>query len=164
MTRVSDITVQLIVALDDNNGIGKDGKIPWYFREDMKHFQETTMGHPIIMGSKTHDSIGRNLKGRTNIVLSRNPLYEPFRASYRFDSPEDALIFASGFHPKPFVIGGSQIYQHYMDSGNVDTIWITQVSGNYGCDTFFPSFDIKDWKMEIFTKSTEKLRFIKLSR
>ena len=59
-----------IVAMDEHRGIGKDGKIPWHIAEDFKHFKETTLGYPIIMGRKTYDSIGRPLPGRRNIVLS----------------------------------------------------------------------------------------------
>jgi len=133
------MTINIIVAVDSKNGIGKDNKLPWHIPEDLKRFRQLTMGNPIIMGRKTHESIGRVLEGRTNYVVS----HKKFGLS--------TTIKLASFHekdePEPniFIIGGASIYKQVLDMGIVDTIYMTKVIGDFKCDTFFPELDMDDW-------------------
>lgn len=112
--------VALILAHDLNYGIGKDGKLPWKVKEDLKHFKEVTIGHDLIVGRKTAECLPP-LKGRNLHVVSRNGL-----------SIEDALERATD----PIIIGGAEVYHYCLDKGLVDCIIATKINGIYDCDTF----------------------------
>src|SRR5438067_9831623 len=100
--------ITLVVAMDANRGIGIDNKLPWHLPEDLAHFKRVTLGHPIIMGRKTWDSIGRPLPGRRNIVITRNPQWHA-DGTERASSLTSALDLARN-ESKVFVIGGGEIY------------------------------------------------------
>ncbi len=124
-----------IAAMAENRGIGKDGKIPWYIPEDFKHFKETTLGSPIIMGRKTYDSIGKPLPGRRNIILStsvRVPEDGFFESEEGipeyFREIDDALwVLQNDGVEKCFVCGGSQIYRAFFDMGLIDEVILSVV-------------------------------------
>jgi dihydrofolate reductase len=123
----------LIVAMDRERGIGIDNKLPWHLPEDLAHFKRLTSGHPIIMGRKTFDSIGRALPNRRNIVITRN-------ADWRHEGVDavaslEAAIALAGDGPA-FIIGGAQIFAASMDLA--DSMVITEIDHSYACDTFFP--------------------------
>jgi dihydrofolate reductase len=130
--------VSLIVAVADNGVIGIDNKIPWKCSSDMKYFRQTTMGKPVIMGRKTWESLGKPLKGRENIVLTRNEDYEAQGASIA-SSRADALKLAASVTGEKgceaMIIGGKAIYDEFM--GYADRIYYTIVHMHPEGDTFF---------------------------
>ncbi len=135
--------LNLIVAMTRKGVIGKDGALPWpRIPEDMKHFREKTMGHTIIMGRKTYDSIGKALPGRRNIVLSRQPHLEIDGCSVA-PTIHDALWLARQNDEEPFVIGGAEIYALAMPLAT--RIYIIRIDEDYEGDTFFPSIGDPDW-------------------
>ncbi|KKT57907.1 MAG: Dihydrofolate reductase [Candidatus Giovannonibacteria bacterium GW2011_GWC2_44_9] len=136
----------IIVALDQNRVIGKDGKIPWKLSADLKRFKELTMGHPIIMGRKTYESLGKPLSGRTNIILSRDENFTRESADgcvvLRFFG--DALKLARTIdREKIFILGGGQVYEDALFSA--DEIYLTLVKASFEGDVFFPELDPAEW-------------------
>ncbi len=125
-----------------NGVIGAHNKLPWHLSSDLKRFKALTMGHHIIMGRKTFESIGRLLPGRTSVVISRNP-------GFRFDgiqvanSLDKALALADG-DSEVFVIGGEQIFREAL--GLADRILMTEIHREFEGDTFFPAIEPAIWK------------------
>lgn len=137
--------ISLIAAVSENNTIGNKGSIPWYMPADLKHFKDLTMGHTIIMGQTTHESIGRALPGRTNIILSFDKDYKS-EGCFVFGSIPDALDFAEKQgETEAFIIGGASIYKQTIDSA--DRLYITKVLENIKGDTKFPKINSDKWKM-----------------
>lgn len=131
------MTIAMIAAHDKNLVIGKDGDLPWYYPEDLKHFKRTTMGHPIVMGRVTYQELGgKPLPGRQNIVLSRTRNYDEV-PTYR--SLEEALdkLKEQEFE-KIFIIGGGNIYRQAIDQA--DLLYITEINKEFEGDTFFPEY------------------------
>jgi dihydrofolate reductase len=129
--------INLIVAMTDDGRrvIGFDGGLPWKLREDMKRFKELTMGHPVIMGRKTHGSIPIKLKGRREIVLTRDESYQPKTGSVAVTTRERALAWVG--HEDVFVLGGVSIFEMFLPIA--DRLYVTWVDGYEGPgDTFFP--------------------------
>lgn len=116
--------ISIIVAIDKNGAIGKNGDLPWKLGTDLKMFKKTTMGKPIIMGRKTFDSIGRPLPGRKNIVMSRNPSLD-IDGVIQVGSIDEAII-AAGNVEEIMIIGGGQIYEIFKDEANY--FYITEVN------------------------------------
>lgn len=136
--------ISLIAALDDKNGVGKANGIPWHISEDFKHFKTTTTGHPVIMGRKTYESMGRVLPNRTNIVITQNiNNFKPATPPHEVVQSLEAAIMrakkAKGYD-EIFIIGGGQIYKEAMEKGLVDRLYITKITGDYGCEVFFPDY------------------------
>lgn len=153
----------IIVAIADNNAIGKDNALLWHISEDLKFFKRTTMGCPVIMGRKTFESIGRPLPKRTNIVVSRSG-YEAPEGVVVVSSLDEAFDFAGNSSvlsgeveqspSKVFVIGGGQIYAQALQQ--VDRLIVTHVHTVIeDADTFFPAIDPSVWSVaersELFT-------------
>ena len=133
----------IIVAIADNNAIGKDNALLWHISEDLKFFKRTTMGCPVIMGRKTFESIGRPLPKRTNIVVSRSG-YEAPEGVVVVPSLEEA--FAACDNPRVFVIGGGQIYAQALTLA--DRLIVTHVHTVIEeADTFFPIIDPSVWSV-----------------
>ena len=135
--------ISLIVAMDEKRGIGKHGKLPWRLPADMKRFRELTMGHHMIVGRKTFDSIGKPLPGRQTIVVTRN---RSFRAEGCMvaGSVGDALALArEGGDPEVFVLGGAEIYAQVLDEA--ERVYLTQVHAEVDADTFFPEWEPDAW-------------------
>ena len=134
-------TLTIIVATDQQGGIGIANTLPWKLPEDLAHFKRVTTGHPIIMGRKTFDSIGRPLPNRRNIVITRNH-------EWRHDGVEavgsvaEAIALLDG--AQGFVIGGAQIYQQAL--ALTETLIITEIGHTYACDAFFPELDQAEWQ------------------
>jgi len=131
----------LIVAMDRQRGIGIDNKLPWHLPEDLAHFNRLTSGHPIIMGRKTFDSIGRALPNRRNIVVTRNP-------AWRHDGVEavtslDAALALVGDTPA-FIIGGAQIFDASMALAT--RLIVTEIDHDFACDTFFAPLPAGVWQ------------------
>lgn len=134
--------VRAIVAMARENAIGRNGKLPWHLPEDLKHFKELTMGHPIIMGRKTWESLPRRpLPGRRNMVVSRNPDYHAEGAEV-FGSVEEAI---DACREVPFIIGGAEIYRTSLPF--CTKIFVTFVDTEIpDADAFFPDLSLYDWK------------------
>ena len=134
------MSVAIIVAVAENGVIGKDNQLIWRLSSDLKRFKSLTMGHPILMGRKTHESIGKALPGRENIVLTRNTNYEAEGCTIIHDL---AQFLDSRKEDKIFVIGGEEIYRQSM--AYADEIHLTRVHTNIDGDAFFPEPD-KQWE------------------
>ncbi|CAB3727330.1 dihydrofolate reductase [Achromobacter kerstersii] len=135
-------SLTLIVAYSTNRAIGRDNALPWKLPGDLAHFKRSTLGHPIIMGRKTWDSLGRPLPGRLNIVISRNP---DFAATGATVVPTlDAAIAACGDVDQAFVIGGAQIYTHALPLAQ--RVLATEVHADVEGDAFFPLLPAFQWK------------------
>ena len=133
--------VSLIVATDDEGGIGLRGGLPWHLPDDLRRFKALTLGKPVVMGRRTWDSIGRPLPGRLNIVVSRDPRLA-IQGATVVGTLEAALAAAGGV-PEVCVIGGAEIYRLALPLA--DTIHLTEVHANVGADTHFPSLDPAQW-------------------
>ena len=145
----------IIVAIADNNAIGRDNALLWHISEDLKFFRRKTSGHPVIMGRKTYDSIGRPLPKRTNIVVSRGseaPEGTLLAASLEeaFAKAESSIQETANANPcqsRCFVIGGGQIYAQALELA--DRLIVTHVHTVIeDADTFFPEIDPQQWKVD----------------
>ncbi len=135
-----------IVAIGKNNEIGKDNTLPWYLPNDLKFFKRQTLDHPIIMGRKCFESIGKPLPKRTNIILTRDPFFIVSNCLI-CSNPEEALELASQTETdEVFIIGGGQIYETFMPY--LDKLIITQVDVEIpDADIFFPVWDKNEWEL-----------------
>lgn len=140
------MTVTIVVAMGENRVIGTGGQIPWHLPADLAHFKQLTLGHPMIMGRKTFDSIGRVLPGRTSIVVTRQPDWTADGVVTAADLDE-ALTVAAELDDEVFIVGGGQIYAEALERGLVDTMVLTQVRAAPDGDTVFPDFDHAEWQM-----------------
>lgn len=136
--------VSLIVAKDENNIIGKNNQLPWHLKDDLQNFKKITMGHHIIMGRKTFDSIGKALPGRMNLVVSSNPQAATDSVLW-FNSIFRAIKFAERQGEKElFIIGGAAIYKYALSL--VDRVYVTEVKTKIiGGDVSFPTLSLKNW-------------------
>jgi dihydrofolate reductase len=133
----------LIVAVSENNVIGKDNELVWRLKNDLKRFKELTSGHCIIMGRKTFESFPDPLPNRTHIVITRQPNYKVPEGVIVVNSLEDA-IEASKQDLNPYIIGGGEIYKQALNF--VDLIELTRVHQTFEGDVFFPEIDDKYWE------------------
>lgn len=159
----------IIVAKDKNGAIGKDGKIPWHYPEDLKFFKETTIDCPIIMGRRTYESLPfkDGLPDRINIILSRQDSYKVSKKCNKFTNLDEVLYFLDsikyyeeynidGFltaidiiYDECFIIGGYEIYKLFLDHNLVDRIYISNIPEEIeGADTFFPELEEGKWEQE----------------
>jgi dihydrofolate reductase len=186
--------LSLIVAIDKNGGIGKNGKMPWNIPDDLARFRKITSGHPIVMGRKTYESIGRPLPGRTNIIITRDLGFKinDLRKGEDFvivSSLKEAIEVASSMYyllsknkdkknipihdtkyklhtteNEIFVIGGGQIFEQAISIA--DKLYLTIVKGNFDADTFFP--DYSNFTKKTFEESGEsngfKFTFVNLEK
>ncbi|MFC1711758.1 dihydrofolate reductase [Patescibacteria group bacterium] len=131
--------LSLIAAIDEKNGLGKDNKLLLKIPSDLKRFKKITLHHPIIMGRKTFQSIGKVLPSRVNIIISRNKNFK-VKNGFTFDKLEKAISFAKSKDQKEvFIIGGGQIYKQTIAKAN--KLYLTIIKGNLKADTFFPKFE-----------------------
>lgn len=133
----------IIAAVGTNRVIGVGGHLPWHLPEDLRRFKALTMGHAIIMGRTTHESVGRPLPGRRNIVVSRRPGLELSGCEVA-SSLEGALALVEGRDPLPFVIGGQALYAAALPLAT--HLFLTLVPLAPEGDAFFPSFDAAAWR------------------
>jgi len=142
-------TIALIAAVADNRVIGRDGEMPWHLPADLRHFKETTTGHPVIMGRLTYDSIAADLGGplpdRTNIVLSRRDpdLPEGVVVADSIQEAIDAARAAAGDAETVYVIGGATVYEQFLP--RADRLVRTEIQESYEGDTRFPAWDRTEW-------------------
>ena len=156
--------ISMIVARSRNHVIGRDNQMPWKISADLQFFKRVTMGHPVIMGRKTWESIGRPLPGRRNIVVSRNASYQATGGEL-VGSLDEALKSLSEF-PRVFVIGGEQLFTQAFPKA--DRLYITEIDMDVeGGDTFFEVPNKSDWKEVERTPGSEgdiTFSFITLER
>ncbi|MEX2524142.1 MAG: type 3 dihydrofolate reductase [Gammaproteobacteria bacterium] len=133
--------ISLIVAMDDNGVIGADGGLPWRLSADLKHFKEVTMGKPIVMGRRTHESIGRPLPGRENIVLTRDQNYKAEGCTV-LHSIDDLFIHCR-YHEEVMIMGGAELYRQFLDRAHL--IYLTEVHARVEGDTYFPDYNPDIW-------------------
>lgn len=150
----------IVVAIADGDIIGRQGALPWRIPEDMKHFKATTMGHAIIMGRKTHASIGRPLPGRRNIVVSRT--VDGFEGCERASSLEDAIALARTTDDEPRVIGGAALYEAALPLAT--RIFLTEVHRTVEGDTFFRLDRSGFREVERRKGASEGVEFVTLER
>ena len=135
--------LSLIVALAQNRVIGLNNTLPWHLPEDLKRFRQLTMGHHIIMGRKTYESLGRLLPGRISVIVSRNRDYQVQGATV-VHSLEDALK-ACNADTEAFLIGGAELYQQAL--GLANKLYLTQIDAEFAGDAFFPEMDMREWDL-----------------
>lgn len=170
--------ISIIVAMDEQRGIGKDNGLLWHIPEELKHFKEITMGHPIIMGRKTYESIGRPLPGRTNIVITRdgnyqalgcvvvNSLEEAIKEAGKVESRINPPAGGQESRKEIFITGGGQIFASALPL--VDKLYITIVEGNFQATVFFPEYE-HIFKKKMFESKWQKFsgfrfKFIELEK
>jgi len=140
--------IAMIVAMDENGVIGREGALPWRLSSDLKLFKRLTMGKPMIMGRKTFQSIGKPLPGRDNIVITRNRGFEVAGADVA-PNPDAALWLARGFArarstDEIMVIGGADIFAAFLPQ--TQRIYLTRVHANVTGDTYFPALPPEEWR------------------
>lgn len=135
--------LSLIVALAANRVIGVDNRMPWHLSADLKRFKAITWGKPVLMGRKTHDSIGRPLPGRHNIILTSNTDYQAEGCSIAH-SLEEAIALA-GEADELMIIGGSSLYERFL--AEADRLYLTLIDREFEGDTYFPVYSAEDWRM-----------------
>ena len=132
-----------IFAISSNNVIGKNNGLPWNLPNDLKYFKQKTEGHPVIMGRKTLESFGKPLKNRTNIVITRNPHYQP-EGCLVFSSIEEAIEKAKEIDQQEiFIIGGAGVFEESLPF--IDKIYVTEVKGSVDGDVIY-NFDRAPWR------------------
>ena len=156
--------ISIICAIGENRAIGKDNQLLWHIKEDFKHFKETTLGHVIVMGQKTYESIGKPLPNRTTIVITNSP-------DFKEDGVIIARTFDEGFEKareiekeEVFICGGGSVYSQTI--GMADKLYLTVVKENFEADTFFP--DYSDFKNVINKRESNdenfKFTFLELTK
>jgi dihydrofolate reductase len=133
--------LSIIVAIDRQRGIGVRNQLPWHLPEDLAHFKRLTTGHPIIMGRKTFDSIGRPLPNRRSIVITRDTAWQ--REGVEVVHSLDAALALVGDAPA-FIIGGAQVFDTAL--AVADQLIVTEIDGQFECDTFFAPIDAAAWR------------------
>lgn len=134
-----------IVAISNNNVIGKDNELPWYLPADLKYFKKITINHPVIMGRKSYEAIGQPLPKRTNIVLTQDPYYLSSNILIAH-SIEEALALAYDLESdEVFVIGGAMIFEICMPL--LDRLYITEIHADFDGDTYFPDWNREEWNL-----------------
>ncbi|MBM7663212.1 dihydrofolate reductase [Bacillus mesophilus] len=134
--------ISYIVAMDENQVIGRNNELPWHLPADLAYFKRVTMGKPIIMGRKTHESIGRALPGRENIIVTRNESYQS--AGCRVvHSMDEVRELENEMDEELFVIGGAELFKELLPV--TDRLYITHIHHEFQGDTFFPSIDWENW-------------------
>ncbi|WNG29891.1 dihydrofolate reductase [Cystobacter fuscus] len=131
-----------IVAMASNRCIGRDNTLPWRLPADLQRFKRLTLGHTLLMGRKTYESIGRPLPGRTMLVVTRQHGWAPEGIEVAH-SLEEALARARG--DEVFLAGGAQLYEQAMD--RVRRLYLTRIDREYEGDTFFPDVDLSAWRL-----------------
>jgi dihydrofolate reductase len=151
------ISYSLIVAMSENRVIGREGSLPWHLPADLKHFKETTMGHPIVMGRKNHEDIGRPLPGRQNIVLTHQDGYTAEGCTVIHEPEELEDVVPDG--SEVMIIGGAEIYALFFPK--VTRMYLTLVHAEIEGDIYFPAFGVGRWKETArqFHKADEANRY-----
>jgi len=137
------VIVSLIVAMDEKRGIGIDNRLPWRLSADLRRFKALTMGHHLVVGRKTFESIGRPLPGRQMIIVTRNTDYRADGCLIAHSVDEAIALAQARGEDEVFVIGGAEIYAQAL--GRAGRLYLTQVEADVEADTFLPGIEEKDW-------------------
>ena len=139
------MTVTIVAAVARNGVIGVDGGLPWHLPDDLRRFKELTLGHVLVMGRKTYESIGRPLPGRTTVVVTRDASWDPGSTGVRIaGTVEDAVGAAASIDPEVFVVGGAQVYSAAIPLA--DRLELTLVDAEPEGDTRFPEVAWDEWR------------------
>lgn len=133
-----------IVAMGENRVIGKNNQLPWHLPADLKHFKQLTTGHPILMGRKTHESIGKPLPNRLNIILTRDRAYQSAGCEIVYAIGQALQLAATNANDELFIIGGADIYRQAMPW--VQRIYLTIVHHTFDGDAYFPELAANEWR------------------
>jgi dihydrofolate reductase len=137
------VIISLIVATDERGGIGKDNRLPWHLSSDLKRFKQLTMGHHIVMGRKTYETIGKPLPGRVMMIVTRNENYSPQGCSV-VNSLNAAIDHAKNSHESElFIIGGGEIFNQAIRIAG--KIYLTTIHTDANADVFFPEINSDEW-------------------
>jgi dihydrofolate reductase len=150
--------ISIIVAIANDNAIGKDNKLLWHISEDLKRFKRLTTGHTVVMGKKTYESLPlRPLPDRRNMVITDIP-GEVIDGCVMAYSIEDAIAKCDE-DKENFIVGGGSVYRQFLKY--VNKLYVTKVHQSFDADTFFPAIDLKEWRLieEHHVKANEKNRF-----
>jgi len=131
----------IVVAIGENNAIGKDNQLLWYLPADLKHFKNITTGHTVIMGRKTFDSVGKPLPNRRNIIITRHVMHIE---GCEVVSSIDAALALCADEEEVFIVGGAEIYRQSIHL--TDRIYLTIVHQKFEADSFFPEINDNEWK------------------
>ena len=153
-------SLALIVCFSKNRVIGHNGKLPWHYKEDLEYFKKITMGHTLIMGRKTYQSLTKKLSGRKIIVVTNQKKFHNENC-VGAHSITQAIELAAKTDEMPFVCGGEQIYRQTLPL--VRKMYITEINKEFIGDTSFPEFNEKEWE-EIERKESDGLTFRILNR
>ncbi|MED3795691.1 dihydrofolate reductase [Niallia alba] len=137
--------ISLIVAMDKNKVIGVNNQLPWHLPADLKYFKKVTTGHPIVMGRKTRDSIGRNLPNRENVIITRNPDYQCEDCTVLYSIDEFYEWSNAHAEDEIFIIGGAELFSETIKK--TDRLYITEIDAEFEGDTFFPALDWQEWQV-----------------
>jgi dihydrofolate reductase len=137
--------ISLIVATAKNRVIGKDNRMPWRLPADMAYFKQTTMGHPVVMGRKTYESIGKQLSGRRNIILTRDPDFRAEGCEICHSIEAVLAVARSGEEQEFFIIGGDSVYSALFPFA--DRLYLTLIEKDFEGDAFFPEIDAQKWRL-----------------
>jgi dihydrofolate reductase len=151
------VIISIIAAMDDSGCIGQNNQLPWRLSADLQRFKALTMGHHILMGRKTYESIGRPLPGRKSIVITRQANYGApgCQTSNSLDDALSKAIIAG--ESEAFIIGGAQIFTQALPVAN--RMYLTIIHAEYGCDVYFPPFETPSWKIVDYTKIADDPNF-----
>jgi dihydrofolate reductase len=158
--------VVLVAAVADNGVIGRDGKMPWHYPADLEHFKETTMGHPVVMGRRTYESIAARLDGplpgRTNVVLTRSGVdaHEEVDVAGGVDQAIEAANQTGA--DVAYVIGGASVYEQFLS--RADQMVLTEIPDAYEGDTYFPEWDTDEWVEQERQERDDGLAFVTYKR
>lgn len=133
--------LSMIVAMDDNRLIGQDNQLPWRLPADLQYFKRVTMGHMVVMGRKTFESIGRALPGRRNLVLTRNEAYQATGCTVIHTLEE----IDSSPEEEVFIIGGAEIFREMLPQAR--RLYITKIHAAFEGDAYFPEVDESQWRL-----------------
>jgi len=139
------MNISCVVAVANNNVIGRDNDIPWYLPADLKYFKKITLDHHILMGRNCYESIGRPLPKRTNVIITRDPFYIASNCLIAHSINEALEVAYDNGEKDAMIIGGGMIYKQTQDLW--DTLYITEVDLNVDGDIFFPQIDPKEWEL-----------------
>jgi dihydrofolate reductase len=146
--------ISFIVAMDRNRVIGRDNDMPWHLPSDLEFFKRTTMHKPIVMGRKTHESIGRALPGRTNIIVTRDTHYQATGCLVAHSLP--SAVVAAGSANEIFIIGGATLYRQALPIA--DRIYLTEIDTQVEGDTYFPELMPGEWREICYEASPDDER------
>ncbi len=135
--------INLLVAADEKNGIGFEGQLPWRLPADLRRFKELTMGHTLILGRKTYESIGRPLPGRKMILVTRNPDFRAEGCLIAHSMAEALEMARQRGEEEAFICGGSQIYRQTLHTAG--RLYLTRLHAQFQADAFLPEIDLSAW-------------------